>query len=130
MICPGCGAEGKETVLGIWCDTCGGVVIRKGPNGPELLFRHVATLDGKGGRFPIVYDVSTGDYSMAYQREVKEFVKIRDEWVQRVKTFTNHGTLDAVIALGQPHAKGDGEEMPELSVAPSATPEEKGLVLE
>lgn len=131
-LCRGCGIEAKDTSLGAWCDSCGGVAIRPGKDGakPELLFRHVCTLDGKGGRFPVVYDQSTADYAMPYDREIKEYIKENDEWRQRTKTFMNHGTLDIVIALGQPLAKGNCEEVPEISVAPSATDEERGMVLD
>lgn len=128
MKCPGCDADAKDTVLGLWCDDCGGVVIRKTESGKDLLFRHVATVDGAGGRFPIVFDYSTADYSVSYPREVKEFIKIKDEWVQSIKTFTTHGDLNFVIAVAQPYAKGVSDELPELSVAPSATKEEREVV--
>ena len=42
--------------------------------------------------------------------------------------FTCHGTLDACIAIIQPYAKGDGEELPSLSAAPTATEEEKAVL--
>jgi len=43
--------------------------------------------------------------------------------------FSKRGTLDAMIALSQPLAAGGTDELPVLSAAPSATEEEKKLVL-
>jgi hypothetical protein len=124
-MCPNCGGSVQETLFGPWCDPCGGVVFKPGPP----FFRHVATVDGAGGRYPIVFDVSTGDY--AHMRpgvlRVAAGRSVEGEF-KRPMVEVAHGSLDAVIALSYPDAKGEGEGPPELSSAPSATPEERALI--
>ena len=44
------------------------------------------------------------------------------------KYLTAHGSLDAILALAQPYARGDGDDPPELSMAPTATQEEASLL--
>jgi len=146
MICVGCQKEAQETLWGVWCDSCGGVMLG---NPPKLFFRHVATADGAGGRFPIVYDASSCSYAVAYPRPKSDFVKCqycgketpadpveekrRDRSAKelgfvRAPFYVSHGTLDAIIGIVQPMAKGDSPEVPELSQAPSSTPEERILL--
>lgn len=143
-----------ENVWGNWCDACGGVMLPgslvddsdKGlhPGPPRLFFRHVATVSGAGGRYPIVFDLSAGQYAIAWPRKV-ELVKCQhcgqNTPVERtglgnlddLKLIGYHsarGTLDAIIAVGQPIAKGDSDELPELSAAPSSTEEERKIILQ
>jgi hypothetical protein len=47
---------------------------------------------------------------------------------RRPRARVSHGSLDAVIAVAFPDVRGP-DTLPELSVAPSATPDEKALVL-
>lgn len=126
MTCLSCKQEGVETLWGCWCDRCGGVAL-DGPAGPRLFFRHVATADGAGGRFPIVWDISTADYAVLLPKRNER--KGRDEDGFRPPTWlTAHGSLDAVIAAIQPYAQGDSEEWPVLSAAPTATEAELDLL--
>jgi hypothetical protein len=146
MNCSGCGVEAKETWWGPWCDRCGGVMIG---DPPKLFFRHVATVDGPGGRFSVVYDISTADYAVTYPRLGSTTVQCRhcgqetpvDPEGERRRAAsaaelgfhlppvsTTHGSLDAVLAAIQPFARGKGDDIPELSRAPSATAEECALL--
>lgn len=86
----------------------------------QFLLRHVATSDGQGGRLPICYDYSTADYCVAWEREIKQFVKRAGEWKQSKRVFVDHGTLDHVLMIASKEG-ADGGEAPELSAAPSAT---------
>lgn len=110
---------------------------------PRLFFRHVATLEGIGGRYPIVYDLSSENYGVSWLRVIQKVrcvhcgqdtpveerrglaalddIKVRNYYSQR-------GSLDAMLALIQPIAQGISGEVPELSVAPTATQEEKDLL--
>ena len=133
MTCPGCTAEVPNYFLGPWCDACGGIASRLG----VLLLRHVATVDGPGGRFPIVFDASCQDYSCSANMPPPGYdpTKRDEDGFRPAPITTFHGTLDAVISLMQPIARGpktlDGEAppLPELSAAPSATPQEKALLV-
>lgn len=110
---------------GSWCDPCGGVYIRPGVQ----LIRHVATVEGAGGRFPIVFDLSTSDYAYVFKDPHTEAPVKRDmDGFHRSHLRIAHGTLDAAIALSYPDAKGNGTEV-FLSAAPSSTHEERKLVL-
>ena len=98
-----------------------------------LIFRHVATVDGQGARLPIVWDESTSDYKFRYPHKPNPSQKMRKigidpDFARRAPRFlTVHGTLDAVLAIALPHAKGEGNEV-ELSAAPTSTPEERALL--
>ena len=139
--CVGCGRETIQDMWGNWCDNCGGVVI--GPP-PRLFFRHVATLDGAGGRYSVVYDLSSESYGVAWPKK-STMVKcthcgqltpgdnVRFGLLQldeiNPQYYSTRGTLDAVVALIQPVARGDSDELPTLSVAPSCTEEERKILL-
>lgn len=142
MDCKGCNRETVENAWGHWCDNCGGVVVG---NPPKLFFRHVATVDGPGGRYPIVFDVSAGAYGVAWDRKVtlvkcihcgqqtpsddhrKDLTRL-DE-LRPHGYYSKRGTLDAMLAFIQPIARGDGEDFPEISAHPNATDEEKLIIL-
>ncbi len=127
LTCRGCGATVPDWYGVPWCDRCGGVAKRPG----VLLLRHVATADGAGGRFPIVFDRSTSDYAAHYPKPPgTKPTKMRGEpeGFRAPPIYTVHGTLDACIAVIQPYAKGDGAELPSLFAAPTATEEEKALL--
>lgn len=130
--CLGCERQVPVTAVGVWCDACGGVAIRPG----DLLLRHVATVDGVGGRFAIVFDKSTSDYSVTVPvptPRAKAGKRDLDGFLPPPFT-TFHGPLDLVIAMAQPYARGpkgpNGEapELPELFAAPTTTPEEKAIL--
>jgi hypothetical protein len=128
VICSGCGRECRDWFGDAWCDECGGVMARPG----LLIFRHVATVDGKGNRLPIVWDESSSDYKFRYPYVLKPTRKLMGidpdfKRSRRDRFLTAHGTLDAILALALPHAKGDGDEV-ELSAAPTSTPEERALL--
>ena len=141
MRCLGCGSEVVENVWGNWCDSCGGVVVG---NPPKLFFRHVATVEGKGGRYPIVYDLSAESYGVAWPKKVV-LVKCIHCGMQtpgddprggltrlddlRVSYHSKRGPLDAMLAFIEPIARGGSEELPELSAAPSSTLEERKMIL-
>ena len=130
MNCVGCNREEAHDWYGdAFCDSCGGVMAR-----PELLiFRHVATVDGLGGRLPIVWDESTSDYKFRYPHKPNPSKKLRkhgidQEFISRIPRFlTVHGSLDGVLDIALPIAKGEGEEV-ELSAAPTSTLEERALL--
>jgi hypothetical protein len=112
-----------------------------------LLMRHVATVDGAGGRLPIVWDVSQQHYKFRHPRETNpRFKRMRAEAEERAKkglpprrqldplfavspVLTISGTLDAVLAMAQPIAQGESKELPNLSHAPTATDVEKAAIL-
>lgn len=130
MICRGCGRQSHDWYGDAWCDACGGVMARPG----FLIFRHVATVDGKGGRWPIVYDESTSDYKFRYPRVDKPSAKAKAAGIDTIdfgrsrrQFLTAHGSLDGVLVLALPRAKGNGDEV-ELSAAPTSTDEERTLL--
>lgn len=124
-MCPTCNGETSELERwGPWCDTCGGVSFKPG----QLFFRHVATVYGDGGRFPIVFDVSTGDYAYMHKEPNPPSDKKDIDGFKRPTVRVSHGSLDAVIAVSYPDVRGDSGEA-HLAAAPSATPEEKAIVL-
>jgi hypothetical protein len=98
-----------------------------------LIFRHVATVEGKGGRLPIVWDESNQYYKFRYP-----FVGNPNAPVNRgidgdfVRRFSRTqfrsamGAFDAVLTMAATHAKGDGDSV-ELSFAPTSTEEERKL---
>jgi hypothetical protein len=96
-----------------------------------LFFRHVATVEGPGGRFPIVYDLSTSDYAYMHKDLNPESDKKDIDGFRRPRARVSHGALNAVIAVSFPDVRPrEGEEGGVfLSAAPSATPEEKAIVL-
>lgn len=142
MRCIKCGSETRENEWGDWCDQCGGVIVAGTP--PKLFFRHVATVEGARGRFPIVYDLSASAYGVAWPKEVT-MVKCRHCGQQtpgddgrdgltrlddlRVAYHSRRGALDTMLAFIQPIARGNSEELPSLSVAPTATEGEGQQVL-
>lgn len=98
-----------------------------------LIFRHVATVEGAGGRLPIVWDESTSDYKFRYPYTPKPSEKLRrigidaDFKFSRPNFLSAHGSLDGVLALALPWAKGSGDEV-ELSASPTSTQEERVLL--
>lgn len=144
--CLKCRNDTQKTAWGDWCDVCGGVVLQKGQD-TELFFRHVATVEGKGGRFPIVYDRSASAYGVAWPKEViyvdcvhcgmktpanddrRGLMKLDDIKSNGPGFYSQRGSLDAVLACIQPIAQGGGD-LPEISAAPTATDDEKKMVVE
>lgn len=152
MNCLGCTRETVYNAWGEWCDSCGGVVIGDPPNTagakpPRLFFRHVATVRGKGGHFPIVFDLSSDCYGVAWQRKVtlvkcihcglltpsddaRHGLAVLDEVHTRTQSFcSKRGSLDAMISLIQPIARDGGEEFPSIHAAPSSTEDERSLLM-
>jgi hypothetical protein len=104
----------------------------------------VATVEGAGGRYPVVYDISTESYGVAWPKKVilvkcvhcglqtpienpkKDLTHLEDMGVP--KHYSHRGSLDAMLALIQPIARGDSNDIPELIAAPSATELEKKLI--
>ena len=130
MVCMGCGRLSNDWYGDAWCDQCGGVMARPG----LLIFRHVANVDGAGGRLPIVWDESTSDYKFRYPYTPKPSEKLRksgidglDFMLRTPRFLSAHGSLDGVLALALPWAKGEGNEV-ELSAAPTSTQEERALL--
>ena len=126
MDCITCMDPVVETVWGPWCDKCGGV---RAPTG-LLIFRHVATAYGDGGRHPIVFDASTESYAVVMPHLRNPHAGEMDSFGEFRKSplVMAHGTIDAMIALVQPLARGDGHHLPSLAPAPSATKEERVVV--
>jgi hypothetical protein len=146
MNCVGCNREGIETLWGCICNECGGVMVAGG-DGPRLIFRHVASVDGEGGRFQVVFDASAADYAVAYPRKAPMVVRCvhcgcetptdlagaraaaEIGMLKQPAHYVTHGTLDAVLAVIQPIARGsNGQGPPELSRSPHATEEERALL--
>jgi len=125
--CLKCRADTIDLDYGPWCDTCGGVVV-SGPDGPRLFFRHVATVYGAGGHYPVVWDPSTSDYMTLTQKANPRAASRDEDGLRPPPLVSYHGSLDAVLAQIQPHAKGESAERPSLAPAPSATPEEMSLL--
>ena len=140
--CLGCGDEVVVNEWGNWCDKCGGVILAGKP--PRLFFRHVATVDGKGGRFPIIYDLSSASYGVAWPRKVTYVTCIHcggktpgddpREGLARLDDLkvsfnSKRGSLEAMMALIQPIARGDSDDFPEISAAKTATQEEENIVI-
>jgi hypothetical protein len=94
-----------------------------------VFFRHVATVDGPGGRFPIMYDESTSDYAYMHKTPNPPTNKTDMDGFKRPRMRVSHGSLDAVIAVAYPDVRGEDGGQPELSAAPSATESEKAIVL-
>lgn len=152
MECINCKGPTIENAWGNWCDACGGVMlpgppvpdseggVRPGPS--RLFFRHVATVYGAGGRFPIVYDLSANQYAIAWLRKVEvvrcvhcgQNTPVDRQGLGKLDDLkllgynSARGSLDAMIAIGQPLAKGDSAELPDLAPAPTATEEERMIV--
>jgi len=106
----------------------------------------VATVDGVGGRFPVVYDISAEQYGVAWPKdqimvgcrhcgqrtpggESRYGLNLLEDAPQQSNFYSARGTLDAMLALIQPRARGGAEDIPVISVAPTATVEEQKLVL-
>lgn len=123
-MCQNCRGEVVYNDWGPWCDRCGGVYFKPG----VVFFRHVATVEGQGGRFPIVYDLSTSDYAFMHKEPAAVDGKTDLDGFHKPGVNVSHGSLDAVIGISWPDARGEGAEA-ELSAAPSATDEEKALIL-
>lgn len=109
---------------GPWCNTCGGVRFKPGP----LFFRWAATVQGPGGTFPIVYDISTSDYAYMHKTANQPSDKKDIDGFRRPTRQVSHGTLDACIAVAYVDCK-DGQEDAELSVQPSPFTTEEELVV-
>lgn len=140
MNCVGCRREAVENEWGAWCDECGGVVLG---NPPKLFFRHVATVEGQGGRFPIVYDISAEEYGVAWRRrvlmvkcvhcgqqtpaETRRGLTLLDD-LRTTQYYSKRGPLDLMLAHIQPIAKGDSEELPAIFASPQTTEEEKKVL--
>ena len=129
MICRGCGRQSRDWFGDPWCDECGGVMARPG----FLIFRHVSTVDGKGGRLPIVWDESSSDYVFRYPKKLNPSEKLKEnidtfDFIRRIPPFlATGGSLDAVLAIALPLVKGDGDSV-EISAAPTSTLEERALL--
>jgi hypothetical protein len=123
MSCVTCNRETHDNAWGPWCDVCGGVSFKPG----QVFFRHVATVYGPGGRFPIVWDTSTSDYAYMHKDPNPPSLKRDIDGFRRPPVRVSHGSLDAMIALSYPDVAGDGES-PTLVSAPSATPHERSLI--
>lgn len=126
-MCVTCKGETKETTFGPWCDVCGGVSFKP----DQLFFRHVATVDGPGGRFPIVYDMSTSDYAYMHKEPNPPSNKRDIDGFHPPRARVSHGSLDAMIAISYPDVRAPIGQQSEvhLSASPKATPEEMVLIL-
>ncbi len=142
--CLGCGELSTADWFGdAWCDPCGGVMGLKN----FLIFRHVATLHGAGARLPVVWDESGQYYKFRhptrvnprFEQKMLEVIKRKKLGLEPRKSVEaefdagpiltiSHKSLDAVLTIAQPIAKGGSEEWPELSAAPSATESERSIM--
>lgn len=126
MTCKNCGGAAIMNEWGPWCDACGGVPLRPG----ELIFRHVATVYGPGGRFPIVFDATTSDYAFMHRKLNPPSNKRDIDGFRRPRVRVSHGPLDAIIAVSYPDVRGEGDDAQiRIAAAPSSTELEKRIVL-
>lgn len=141
MRCVGCRAETLDTVWGDWCDACGGVMVPGNP--PKLFFRHVATVSLEKSIYPIVYDLSSESYGVAWPKTIitvqcihcgqhtpvddKHGLNRLDDLALR-RYNSKRGSLDAIIAFIQPIVQDGSPEMPSLAPAFSATEEEIKII--
>ena len=142
MDCQGCKREAVENLWGAWCDACGGVVVEGAPKQPpKLIFRHVMTVEGAGGRYPIVYDNSAEQYGLAWEKAIDQVKCVhchqmtpvepptgRLEDIRSSRVFSKRGNLNEMIAASQPLAQGNSAEFPEKFAAPTATEEELAII--
>jgi hypothetical protein len=102
---------------------------------PWLMFRHVATVDGRernenGLRLPIVWNDSSKTYMFRWPnktnpRHTDSKPGIEEEF-GTTPVLSTFGVLDSVLVQALNAAKGGpGGYIPELSVAPSATEVER-----
>lgn len=142
MNCLACLQETVHNAWGEWCDRCGGVVTGSTKD-PKLFFRHVATADGPGGRFPVVYDISSESYGVAWPKpsretrcvhcgrltpvDAKSGLSNLDD-MRQPAFYSSRGSLDAILAIALQKARGDSIEVPEISGAFSSTPEERQIM--
>ena len=135
MTCVACAAEARDWFGDAWCDPCGGVMIPTAEAEPHLIFRHVATVDGAEHRLPIVWDASAGHYLFRWPNKVNpRFLDRNPERVDDIDfgptpILSTFGILDVVLTQALNAARGDASDVPELSMAPSSTPEERSLAL-
>lgn len=122
--CEKCGKKTVPTVYGAWCDSCGGVATKSG-----LTFRHVATVDGPGGRLAIVWDNCMLRYKFVYPNKVNPRAGDPMEFgdFKAPSILTAHGPLESLLMIAHKEASPDGS-IPTLSAAPSSTPEERALI--
>ena len=135
MTCKGCGGETTDWFGDAWCDPCGGVMIERAEKGPRLIFRHVATADGAGGRLPMVWDESAQYYLFRWPNKVnpryaeRNTGRVDDVDFGPTPVLSTFGIFDVVLTQALNAARGpEGGEVPELSMAPSSTLEERALV--
>ena len=131
--CKKCGGETRDYFGQPWCDkVCHGVVTDTG----VLLLRHVATVDGSGGRLPIVHDASLNEYLFRWPgKKNPRFsgdsgsIETSMDVIPSTPILSTFGPLDVVMtsAFNAVRAKGTGEQ-PLISIAPSCTKEEKALI--
>ena len=124
MACASCNRDTLDNPFGPWCDVCGGVAIAPG----NVIFRHVATVAGKGGVFAIVFDASANEYAYIHKhpnppRDTKDVDGFKPPHVRM-----SHGTLDAMIAVSYPDVKGGPDDDVTVAPAPSATDGEQAIV--
>jgi hypothetical protein len=123
-MCEKCGKPTHDTCYGNWCDACGGVATKS-----SLTFRHVATVDGPGGRLAIVWDTCMLRYKFIYPNKVNPNAEARTDFGEfhAPKLLTAHGPLESLLMIAHREVSPDGSA-PELSAAPSSTPEERALM--
>lgn len=129
MGCLKCGGTIHDWFGDAWCDACNGVVV---PNadGTRIIFRHVATVDGPAGRYPVAWDESAHHYLFRWPNKVnpKAGKMGIDGDIKRPKLLTSFGPLDMVLMQALTAARGNHAGVPELSVAPSSTDDERAML--
>lgn len=135
MACMVCDGVTHDWFGDTWCDACGGVLVPRPDKDPLLIFRHVATVDGAGGRLPVVWDESSRHYLFRWPNKVNpRYAERNTERVDDIDfgptpVLSSFGILDAVLVQALNAARGpEGGDLPTVSVAPSSTPEERALL--
>lgn len=130
MQCHTCKSTTEDSSYGPWCSSCGGVVRSDG----TFYVRHVATIEGTRQSTRLLFDSSLGDvYTAVVTQPIKQFVippgksEKEGEWKQSVKHLTFHDkTVHGVFMLIRPHITFDDDPtLPTITIASSATPEER-----
>ena len=90
----------------------------------------MATVDGAVHRLPVVWDASAHHYLFRWPNKVNPNAgKLGiDGDMKRPRLLSCFGHLDQVVMQALTAARGDHASVPELSVAPSSTDDERAML--
>ena len=138
MACIECGGETHDWFGDNWCDVCHGVMVRRADGSTFRIFRHVANVRGETLGLPVVWDESAKHYlfrwpnkeNPRYTQWVANGKKPTEIDFRPTKVLSTFGrSIDRILIQAYDAVRVEGGRTPQLSAAPSATPEERSLVL-